>query len=1245
MIQAQKFPFEDFSGGITENFISGQTNAYRKADNLWVTRNKTLQTRPGSVIYGSTNYNLPNGASRVNALINFYNDTALYAISGRDFFYQNSTPSWVPLLGPAGNSAFTQSSVSSKFAWAEYKQTLFLTSDAGDSPQKIYTDQNGVLQLRQAGLPIPVFSTPYTTDQLFNAAVALALEVRNKMIAHFSDSGTGNAHLSVQSTSALSALTQPGNTAALLTYVATLTSAYATHVADALRVDGGQVYHLNAAQDYNPGFFAGRFSVLNLELDDTIPTPTDLNSCVATLNDLRNKFNWHTYATITHGNAISAGQLNLIAGTTYTTNTAGFGLHAVVLPTISNSAASIFSGQAASMLTFVNNLKAEYNEHLSFTQALIHNNTDSDNLITVPDATDLFSAIVILNHLEFYYWFHYLDAVYANESFSPSVYQCFTGTSHNGTATFTSTSINGSAYSGYNIINAQWATIGGTSWAGQNPGFFSPGKGVVSTGTSNTVVFSTNYTGTTTSALTWCITTSNYHYDYSRNLGGQTSPITYLYRMSYQPSRAVVGLLDYSLQTMDAIGDEAVYLAGLLKGHQTDGQTENTLISPTFNYYFNTGITQAAGTSAGGYRFNTHNDDNGAGITWPLITTLTIDKNYYNTAPTVVSYLYTAVWRYNYQVGLTLFENDSTPSAFIQVNGATSPKASDPSTAALYPITLTNLPVLKNNGTNYDTSGIVLDIYRTIGNGSAFFLVGTVSNGTTSLSDSVLDATLLTNQEIYTTGGVVNNDPPPQAKFIHILNGTAYYGWITDDTGQQLPFRVQQSIQNQPDSCPGFFFDDLDDEVTGLTSWRNYIIAMCKNSFYRLEGTFNELGQGAITHAKLSDSVGCVAHSSIVRTEFGIFFAGTNGIYFTDGYSFTRVTTQLENTYAAMISTDTQKARISGAYMKDTRRVVWTMMSNPNGADCDVMWVLDLNWGIKEMACFTTWSGGPGGTSFRPSAVAFFRGQLIRGDARGYILKHDMAYYSDPFIDTTVAATNWRKTPIIYDYQSVATDFGSPKIKKWVTKMSFQGKNESNLSMGIFYKSDNDKGGWQAMKPVRFRGNCVWGDPTILWGDATTGPNIFWDPNGMIDTYRRMPAGSLRCNWKQIRFTNANVVIANSDTYGTANSGALSGGLINLTFTSSNYLWPLNAVGNYTISFSNDGYVDTYAITANTGTQLTISDPNGTAPASTNGLLWTINGIPVDERVNIYSFDMTFGLLGDEKQPYQGATSTDGGAN
>lgn len=71
MIETQPLELEDFSGGITDNYIDGAPNAYFEADNFIVTFNKKLYTRPGSLILSEENPQIPTGAVRIGALIPF----------------------------------------------------------------------------------------------------------------------------------------------------------------------------------------------------------------------------------------------------------------------------------------------------------------------------------------------------------------------------------------------------------------------------------------------------------------------------------------------------------------------------------------------------------------------------------------------------------------------------------------------------------------------------------------------------------------------------------------------------------------------------------------------------------------------------------------------------------------------------------------------------------------------------------------------------------------------------------------------------------------------------------------------------------------------------------------------------------------------------------------------------------------------------------------------------------------------
>lgn len=1238
MLQKQKLEYTDFSAGISENTVPGKANAYARADNLLITRDKHLETRPGSSALSDTLYVLPSFYQRVGSLFNFYNDTALLAHSGKDFFYATGSPlSWATVLGPTGGHAFAHNSTTNRVFSAPWRQHLYLVPHGGDSPQVFYYDNSGAAQLRTAGLPRPTLAAALTDVQLLTSGITLATSLVSFMLLHMRDAGgAGHAHLNtdVAGAAALVALTTPFTLTDLITYVGVIKTYYNLHIADALLTGVSQNYHAQVSGISAGSGGSARYSVLNTAADTTLPLATDLLTTLAVLNDLTVRYNFHTWSTITHVNAVAA----LSTGATYTTDSTGYGKYACTTPTITLNQSTVagttiyspvFSGGISVILAYLNRIKKEYNEHLSdthnsgFTES--HNNADADNVLVVPDATDLFSAYVMLAHFEFFYWWHYKDSK-LTEAGANIVFQTFTGTATIGSASMTSTSINGSNFVGYFVVNIAAANPW-VSWA--QDALFQPNT-VVSSGTASTVVF--NHVSLDASgAGTYRISQSKYHYDLDQGgVGSATSPDGYNVRVS---------AFDYSLKqsNLSLFMSSLNFWFGLFKTHELSGWNLQT-INGLPRYFMNSGQTSTL--------FAPHYSNPASPAMWPesqpglVVADKITDALYLNTPPVVSSVLYTLVWRYNYTSGGLSFENDSTPALLSQLYWTPSPVNPLPLTTAVYPIVLSNLPILVNQvGQNWDTANIKLDIYRTISNGTTLYLVGTVNNGTTTFTDSVVDANLITNAPLYTTGGVLQNDQPPVSKFLTILNDTGYYGYVKDITsGETFPNRILQSIPSAIYAVPAENFDDLEDELTGLSNFNNYVISFCRTKIYRMEGSYDELGNGLLTHNMISPTIGAVNQAGIVQTEYGIFFCGTNGIYWTDGFTLTRVTSELENTYNALISSALQRARINGVYDKATRRIYWTFCSTPTTPECDIGYILDLNWGISERMSFTTLSGG---ATFLPTAWVVYNSDLIRGTSYGFIFRHNAIYTSDqtPLLEqASTPSTQWAPQTILYDFQSCATDFGSSEGTKWVTRVTYQGKAKSNLYMQI-NRRNNNGGAWRPLTPVRAINTLRWGDPSIKWNDTV----CQWGCDGMIDTFRRMPAGSLRCDWLAVQMTNSVGVICGSDTYGVVTVSARSVGAVTLTLPTP-YKWPLWAT-LYKIAFQNDGYVATYTISARTDQTLTVLDPNSTGPASTTGTLWQISGTPYGQVFNLTAFNVTYAPLADEQSAYHGKTSTDGGAN
>jgi hypothetical protein len=360
-----------------------------------------------------------------------------------------------------------------------------------------------------------------------------------------------------------------------------------------------------------------------------------------------------------------------------------------------------------------------------------------------------------------------------------------------------------------------------------------------------------------------------------------------------------------------------------------------------------------------------------------------------------------------------------------------------------------------------------------------------------------------------------------------------------------------------------------------------------------------------------------------VKTVEGIFFAGEGGFFYTDGNRVMKISEDIDEAYKGFTDTADKKRRINGTYDAVSKRIWWGVQKESSSQDCDACYILDLNWGIKGDMPFTTASGG---NNFRPSALEFFNGDLIRGDLRGYVFRHDSEIRTDPKVDVNTGAANWSDTTIIYDYTSTAYNFGTNYIRKYVPRITCTMKNESNVSVQI--NSVNDDGRVSSsLQAIRYRGNIIWGDPDIIWGTE----DLIWNFNGLIVEQRRFPAGSLRCNYKQIQFTNALVPIVSSDLYGIGNVDATAK---TLTLTAAgDYSWPTDPV-DYYLAFEGDNFTREFAVTARTSnTVLTFSDLLNFSNNAT-GTRWVLRGYPKGESFFLLSYTMGFTTFGQTQAVY-----------
>lgn len=526
---------------------------------------------------------------------------------------------------------------------------------------------------------------------------------------------------------------------------------------------------------------------------------------------------------------------------------------------------------------------------------------------------------------------------------------------------------------------------------------------------------------------------------------------------------------------------------------------------------------------------------------------------------------------------------------------------------------------------NFPTATMQREIYRTTSNGTVFYKIATVSGSAAgSWNDIETDANIQLNELLYTEGGVAANDQPPKCKLVHIFYDTAYYANILN-----LPFRCQQSVPGDIDAAPASFFADADEEIVVLSSTKSNLIWVCKNSVYRVDGQYDELGRGGMFPEKISDTATCISAQSVVQAEGGLFWAGFEGIYFTDGYQVMKLNGDYDKTWKEFVTTagvsdPVKQVRIQGKFDKQKNRIFWTVQ-HTSVTDVDKCYVLDLNWGVRENATFYTWSGLD---SFSPTAIEFDAGDLIRADRRGYVLKHLSTLYSDVKIDVAVSPASWVRQTIFYDLETAAFNFGTSFLRKYVTGINIVADSVTNLSLTITSNNDDDKN-VAPLLPIRYRGNVVWGDPDVYWGD----PSVTWNQDGLILEKRRMPARSLRCSYKSVRFTNAYVVMFTSDLLGTA---AVDAALKTVTLTdTATYDWPDNAV-DWFISFEQDDYTLEYLVTSRTADTLVYSD-GGNTSGDAAASKWELRGYPKDEILNLLNFCLHYTVFGQTQDVFNSA--------
>jgi len=593
-----------------------------------------------------------------------------------------------------------------------------------------------------------------------------------------------------------------------------------------------------------------------------------------------------------------------------------------------------------------------------------------------------------------------------------------------------------------------------------------------------------------------------------------------------------------------------------------------------------------------------------------------------NPTGTGESYLYAVVVKQTYSVNTVQFLDRSTPYIY--------PTAVTGGIIAPGNTTTVTLPATLTPVENLNTSQIKLEIYRTQTNGSVFYYVGEVSLGTTTFIDNFTDAIISSNEQLYTTGGIAGNQAPPKAKYVHIVNDYGYWANILEGS-ERLTTEVRQSKAGDPDSVPSLFYANTEQPITGLSSIYDRPIVFCDRYVYRIDNFYGDDGSGGMLLRRIDDKAGCISQDSIVQTHLGLFWAGEDGFYWSDGFKVASISDHLNETYNIISASTNKRKNIVGTFDPSNQRVHWAVSLDDGTGEPDTVFTLDLKFPflpneVKHGGTFTTMSNGD---NFKPTQILQIGNYFYRGDTRGFLFKHGKEFNTDPKIDINVAVNLWGTQVIPHKYASCFLDFGSKFYRKWVPRILVSAGNTTNLSLAIKSSNDNDRVTGD-LKPIRYRNNITWGDSLPIWSDTTA----IWNSQGIIEEWRRFPAGGLRCNYKQVKFENALVNIVDSTLLGSATVNPTA----NTVTLSGSFQWLADIV-DYFISFEHDGYTGTFKVLSQSINTLVYEDLSGNDVPVTGMYKWILRGTPKGEVLQLNGYVIHYAMISKSHTPFSSSST------
>ena len=220
----------------------------------------------------------------------------------------------------------------------------------------------------------------------------------------------------------------------------------------------------------------------------------------------------------------------------------------------------------------------------------------------------------------------------------------------------------------------------------------------------------------------------------------------------------------------------------------------------------------------------------------------------------------------------------------------------------IYPVTIAatksvdiTIPYLYITDRKGDRTNVVISVYRTEKAGTVFYKASSISapnyNDTTvagftvTINDDLSDATLITRELLYTTGGVLENIAPPACKIIARFKNRLFLAGLEQ---KNVLWYSKEHVEGEAVNFSDVLkikVDDTGGNITALGELDDKLIIFKASTVFALigDGPLPTGAQNTFSVPQLiASDVGCIDPYSVVRTRLGLMFKSKKGIYLLD---------------------------------------------------------------------------------------------------------------------------------------------------------------------------------------------------------------------------------------------------------------------------------------------------------------------------------------------------------------------------